>query len=208
MLPVDPARFGAFAAVMAVFAVTPGPANLFSIANGMQRGRVAALAGVAGMNAATVVWFAGAALGLGALALALPRLFQVLAIGGGLYVAWLGIKAVMQGLTGETGPARAAIRPGGSAFRDGFAVQIANPKALLFFTVVLPPFLDTSRPVVAQLALFAAVTISMDVAAMTAYGLGGAALAARMADERFRRGFSVAVGALLIAAAAMILARL
>ena len=38
---------------------------------------------------------------------------------------------------------------------------------------------------------------------MSAYGLGGAALARRMAEPRFRRGFQVVVGVLLITAAAL-----
>jgi hypothetical protein len=56
--------------------------------------------------------------------------------------------------------------------------------------------------------MFAAATIGLDVAATTAYGLGGAALSARMASARFRRGFGLAVGAVLVAAAALIVSRL
>lgn len=82
-------------------------------------------------------------------------------------------------------------------------MQIANPKAVLFFTAVLPPFLDPARPLPAQLAAFACATLALDVVAMSAYGLGGAALAARMAEPGFRRGFAVAVGLLLLAAALM-----
>ena len=53
-LPVDPDRYLAFLAVMAVMAATPGPANLFSVANGMARGPLAAFLGVLGMSAATL----------------------------------------------------------------------------------------------------------------------------------------------------------
>ncbi|MBQ1543326.1 LysE family translocator [Caulobacter sp. CCUG 60055] len=207
-LPVDPARYAAFLAVMAVMAVTPGPANLFAIATGMERGRGAALVGVAGMNAATLCWFAAAALGLGALIAAFPAAFRLLTVLGALYVAWLGIKALIAAARGVAGPGHAAgRRPGRSAFRDGFAVQIANPKALLFFTAVLPPFIDVARPAAPQLALFACGTIAMDVASMSAYGVGGAALSARMSEPRFARGFSAFVGVLLLAAAVLILTR-
>ena len=83
MLSVDPARYALFASVMAVFAVTPGPANLFAIATGMHAGPRAALLGVAGMNAATLVWFGAATLGLGALVVAFPAQFHLIAIAGG-----------------------------------------------------------------------------------------------------------------------------
>ncbi|MFZ5668184.1 MAG: LysE family translocator [Pseudomonadota bacterium] len=207
-LPVDPARYGAFLAAMSLMAIAPGPANLFAIATGMQRGRVQALVGVAGMNAATLVWFAGAALGLSALMTAFPSAFRLLAWLGAAYVAWLGVGSIRSALRGEGGPAaRPEVETRRSAFVDGFSVQIANPKALLFFSAVLPPFLDPGRPLGAQLPLFAAATIGMDLVAMSAYGLGGAALAHRMNEPGFRRGFALAVGVLLIGVALLIVLR-
>lgn len=206
-LPVDPHLYATFLGVMAVMAITPGPANVFSVANGVQRGRAGALAGVAGMNSATLVWFAAAALGLGALVVAFPEAFRLISIAGALYVAWLGLKA-LRGAFGEAPEtAHASIRLGRSAFVDGFMVQIANPKIVLFFSAVLPPFLDVNRPAAPQLALFALATIGMDVLSMSAYGLGGAALARRMTEPRFRRGFAVLTGLLLLAAAALIVSR-
>ena len=206
--PVDPARYSAFLAAMSMMAVAPGPANLFAIATGMQRGRGQVLIGVAGMNAATLVWFLCAALGLSALMAAFPGAFHLLAIGGALYVAWLGVSSIRAGLRGGGGPAdRPAVHGARSAFVDGFSVQIANPKALLFFTAVLPPFLDPARPLTGQLPFYALATMGMDVIAMTAYGLGGAALAGRMTEPGFRRGFAFVVGGLLIAVAALILSR-
>ena len=208
MLPVDPHLYVAFLGVMAVMAVTPGPANLFAVATGAERGRRAALVGVLGMNAATLVWFGAAALGLGVLVAAFPLAFKVVAVGGALYVAWLGVQAIRAALRPAHATHEVTVRRDRGAFMNGFMVQIANPKAILFFTAVLPPFLDVQRPVAPQLALFAAATIGMDVLAMSAYGLGGAALARRMSEPRFRRGFGVFVGLLLLAASVLIVSRL
>ncbi len=202
-LPIDPARYVAFLGVMAVMAATPGPANLFAIATGAQRGKAAALIGVVGMNCATLVWFAAAALGLGALILAFPQFFHLLAYGGAAYIAWLGIKSLMGAFQKDAEPGHETFKQGKSAFVDGFTVQNANPKAILFFTAVLPPFLDPSRPLPAQLAAFACATLTLDIAAMSAYGLGGAAIASRMSEARFRRGFSICVGILLLSAATL-----
>jgi len=208
VLPVDPHLYAAFLGVMAVMAATPGPANLFSVANGVKRGPAGALAGVLGMNAATLVWFGAAALGLGALVTAFPAAFRIVSIGGALYVAWLGVRALRGVFATAADPESATIRLGRSAILDGFMVQIANPKAVLFFTAVLPPFLDVNRPAAPQLALFALATIGMDVITMSAYGLGGAALARRMAEPRFRRGFGLLTGVLLLLAALLIVSRL
>lgn len=212
--PVDPHLYLAFLGVMAVLAMTPGPAILFAVATGVERGRRAALVGVAGMNAAMLVWFGAAALGLGAVIAAHPGLFGALTLAGAAYVAWLGVRSLAGALAARAGDNRleaAVAAPAGggarSAFRGGFAVQIANPKVLIFFAAVLPPFLDPARPLAPQLALFALGTLSLDVLFMSAYGLGGAVLAARMAQPRFRRAFSAGVGLLLLTVAALILLR-
>ena len=208
-LPVDPHRYLAFLAVMAVMAWTPGPANLFAVATGMQRGKRAALAGVAGLNSAMLLWFSAAALGLGTLIAAYPQLFRALAWGGGVYVVWLGLQSLRGALIaqGPAGPDHVRVRSGRSAFGEGLLVQLANPKALLFFVAVLPPFIDVARPAAPQLAMFACGTIGMDVIAMTAYGLGGAALSARLSRPGFRRAFGLGVALMLFLAAALIFLR-
>ncbi|WP_395945154.1 LysE family translocator [Brevundimonas sp.] len=207
-LPVDPHLYTTFLGVMAVMAITPGPANLFAVATGVEKGRASALIGVVGMNCATLVWFGAAALGLGALVKAFPQAFKIIAVLGALYVAWLGFKALRGAFSTAADPEKVVVRKGRSAFVDGFAVQIANPKAILFFTAVLPPFVDVNRPVASQMALFAVAAIGMDMMSMSAYALSGAALSRRMQQSRFRRGFGVFVGILLMAAAVLIVSRL
>lgn len=207
-LPVDPARYAAFLGTMAILAATPGPANLFAIANGMSRGRKAVLPAVAGMNTATVIWYLAAALGLGALALAFPQAVKALIVLGAVYLVWLAYMAVRSGFAEAGALGHAAVHTGRSAYWDSFLVQIANPKILLFFGAVLPPFLDFKRPLLAQFLLFAAATVGLDAIATTAYGFGGAALSRRMTEPRFRRGFGIAVAAVLLAAAGLIVSRL
>ena len=48
-LPVDPHLYLTFLGVMVVMAITPGPANLFAVAAGVERGRAPALIGVVGI---------------------------------------------------------------------------------------------------------------------------------------------------------------
>ncbi|RAK57356.1 LysE family translocator [Phenylobacterium deserti] len=205
--PVDPARYAAYLGVMAVMVAAPGPANLFSIANGARRGHAAVVLGMLGMNTASLVWIGGAALGLAALATTMPLAFRLLAWGGAAYVAWLGLQSLLSARHPDAPLAHGLKLGGRSAFADGFAVQISNPKAMLFITAVLPPFIDASRPLPGQLAVFGGTLIAMDAVSMTAYGFGGAALARRMNEPHFRRGFAIFTGVLLIAAAALIALR-
>lgn len=208
-LPVNLTLYVPFLGAMAMMAVSPGPANTFAIAVGMQRGKRQALLAVLGMNSANLIWFAGAALGLGALMAAFPAVFHWLAILGALYVAWLGLKSILSAF--RPAPDEDADAPevhrNRSAFVDGLYVQLTNPKVLLFFTGVLPPFLDRDLPMLTQMPVYAATAVVMDTLTMSAYGLSGAALAARMTEPRFRRGFSITIGCLLIGVAILILLR-
>ena len=157
--------------------------------------------------------FAAAALGLGALVLAFPQVFRVVAWVGAAYVAWLGIKSLIGAFRPKATPsqpdaATPVVHRRRSALIDGFMVQFANPKVVLFFSAVLPPFLDAARPMAPQMALFAVAGIGMDALSMSAYGLGGAAMARGMSRPAFQRGFSVVVGGLLLLASVLIVSRL
>jgi threonine/homoserine/homoserine lactone efflux protein len=202
--PVDPSRFVAFLGIMLAMAFAPGPANIFCMATGMQKGKRAALLGVAGLNSATLIWFFAAALGLGTLIRAFPYFFHYLAYAGSAYVFYLGIMSLRETFAKKLNPIVKIKISKRTPFHDGFIVQIANPKVLLFFTAVLPPFIDLSQPLTPQLLIFAFTTISADVTAMCGYGLGGSALGKRAEDSRFRRGFALAVGLLLLTAALLI----
>ena len=205
-LPVDPHLYFTFLGIMVVLVLTPGPAILFAVATGVQHGRRGVVMATAGMNAGNVVWFSLGALGLSALALAYPAAFGVL--------RWIGVGYILWLAAGKLWSARRLHRPdaprrrlGARPFRDGFLVQLSNPKALLFITAVLPPFIVASRPAAPQVLLFAAGSITLDAVAMLAYGFSGAAFATRMAQPRFAQLFSIVTGALLITAAVLIVTR-
>ncbi|MBY0447694.1 MAG: LysE family translocator [Hyphomonadaceae bacterium] len=204
---VDHTRFVAFLGVMAALAATPGPANVFAIATGVQRGPMAALRAVLGMNLATLAWFTLAALGLAALIQSFPAVFKIAAWLGGAYVAWLGLKALWSALQERPALHIEGTEASASALRQGFLVQFSNPKLVVFFSAVLPPFLDPARPLAPQLAVFAAVVVGMDVAAMSAYGLLGGGFAHRLTEGAAARWFSAGVGVLLLLAAYLILKR-
>jgi threonine/homoserine/homoserine lactone efflux protein len=189
-------------------AASPGPANLFALATGLEKGPRAGLIGVIGLNVGSFFWFLAAALGLGALMAAFPGVFGVLAIGGGLYLAWLGFKALRAALDPATkgvdmGSAKAANRP----FLDGFVVQATNPKALLMFTAYIPPFIEPSKPFVPQLAMFGGGIFVFDLIIMSLYALAGAALAVKFGQPRFARIFSGCIGAILMTTAVLVLVR-
>jgi primary-amine oxidase len=96
----------AFATTTTLMNVTPGPAVMQVVGHSMSNGWRPAQASILGIFAANGLYCALSVLGLGALILAAPSLFEVLKWCGVSYLAWLGVKAL-----------RAAVRPG-AAFMD------------------------------------------------------------------------------------------
>ncbi|MDR3440911.1 LysE family translocator [Telmatospirillum sp.] len=206
--PISTDKYMAFLAIMTAMAMMPGPAVLFAIAAGMKRGPRGAILATLGMNLAALVWFIGSALGLVVVASTAPWIFKIAGWLGVLYIAWLGIDALRGAFKKHVAAPRALKEPGISVFRDGFIVQVTNPKALLFFTAVLPPFVELNHPVWPQMGAFAIGLFCLDGFFMTSYGMLGAAFAHKMNEPAFRRGFGILVGTILLLVAAMMTQRL
>ena len=210
-LPVDPTRYYEFATAMFFMAIAPGPANLFFIRTGLSGSKTRVLAGVLGTNMASLVWFIASALGLQVLMLTFPIAFQIIAVLGGFYVGWLGFKTFTTALSVKnealdprfTAPLE--VKSNWTTLREGFTVQILNPKLVLMLTAVLTPFVDIHRPVPPQMVVFAATTIGMDVITMTAYGLGAVSLSRVLSEPRNKQRFDIAAGAILMVIACLII---
>ena len=139
--------------------VVPGPNNFMLMRLGMRRGRAAALAGGAGTVLSCLVWCALATLGLGALLKAAPWLYMVLRTGGGLYLVWFAI--ALWRAKPEAGAAEAALPKAGvgDAFWQGFAINMTNPKSVLFFASIFSAYVGPDTPSWVHWAAMADVTL-------------------------------------------------
>ena len=202
--PVDPTKYYAFLVAMALMAISPGPAIMFFVRTGLGGRASRVFAGVIGVNSATLLWFIASAFGLQILMNAFPLAFKVVAVAGGLYIVWLGLKTFRAALslkseTVDDNALKAApLRSDLATLREGFMVQMLNPKVLLFFSAVLPPFIDTTRPMPPQMAVFAATAVAMDATAMTTYGLGAVRLSQWLRQPRYKQRFDLGAGTILM----------
>ncbi len=198
---VDAAKLAVFAVASGMTSLVPGPSMLFVMGQAMWRGGRSGATALAGVQLGYIGWWLLAALGLGTLAAAFPLAFQGLAIGGALYLGWLGVQALRHAgaVAAETGePVR---QPSRRAFRDGVFVAMSNPKALIYIVALLPPFVDQREAVGPQLVVLAAVAMVIDVAIGALYIGAGSKLAAAMTRPALRRRLDIAVGTIFIAIA-------
>jgi len=134
-----------FAGAAMVLLLIPGPAVLYIVARSVAQGRKAGLVSVLGIHAATFIHVLAAALGLSVLLLSSALAFSIVKYAGAAYLIWLGLRKIF-------GPAETAGADGelpryshARLFRDGFVVNLLNPKTALFFFAFLPQFIEVGR---------------------------------------------------------------
>jgi threonine/homoserine/homoserine lactone efflux protein len=140
----DPTLWGLFVVASVVLLLTPGPAVLFIIARSAQQGRTAGLVSVLGIHLGTIVHILAAAVGLSALIVSSALAFAIVKYLGAAYLIWMGIRTLMAKDARPEMPVVPA-EPLHRAFRDGFVVNLFNPKTAIFFLAFLPQFVDPAR---------------------------------------------------------------
>src|SRR5262249_30222318 len=154
-----------------------------------------------GILSANAVYFTLSATSLGAVIVASYRLFFLIKWAGAAYLVYLGLasffgKSSILSLP-EAGNVFGSCR---RIFRDGFMLQAANPKALLFFTAILPQFIDAGHSVAFQILVLGISSIIVEFVILFVYGqLAGRALATAR-SPRFEKVTNRVAGSLLIGA--------
>lgn len=142
---VSPAHFAAFAALVFLMVVVPGPSVLFTISRALTVGRRDALLTVLGNAAGVYLQVVAVAFGLGVLVQGSATVFTIIKLAGAGYLVYLGVQAIRHRRK-LTGAFASAVRttPGRTlrVLRDGFVVGFANPKSIVFLAAVLPQFVD------------------------------------------------------------------
>ncbi|THD61490.1 LysE family translocator [Phenylobacterium sp.] len=137
--------------------VAPGPNNFMLMRFGMRHGRGIAEASGLGTTLGCIVWCALAALGMAALLAAAPWLEIGLRIAGGLYLLWfawtLWRAPPIAPEGAEAGSPPALSWP--AAFWQGFVVNMANPKSVLYFASIFSAYVGPHTPVWVKLAAVA-----------------------------------------------------
>jgi threonine/homoserine/homoserine lactone efflux protein len=140
----DPTLWGLFVVASVVLLLTPGPAVLFIVARSVEQGRAAGLVSVLGIHLGTIVHVTAAAIGLSALLVSSALAFAIVKYLGAAYLIWIGIRTLTAKEASPDAP-RIPAEPLRRVFRDGFVVNLFNPKTAIFFLAFLPQFVDPPR---------------------------------------------------------------
>lgn len=134
-----------FSAAALAFLTLPGPSVLYIVTQSVIHGRRGGIVGMLGVQAGGVVHVVAASLGLSAIIASSATAFAVVKYAGAAYLLWLGVSRLRGGDAAAprgAGPRATSHR---RLFRQGFVVNLLNPKTALFFLAALPPFVDPDR---------------------------------------------------------------
>jgi len=190
----------------AALSLSPGPAVMLVIAFGLTQGARRSLYATIGILAANSIYFALSATSLGALIAASPAFFTVVKWLGAAYLVHVGLSAIFgrpSPLTVSDPGARNGSRR--SIFLAGLMLQLANPKALVFFIAILPQFVDPRLPIGAQMLWLAAGSVIPEFFILLGYGLLAARARRLASDARFARWTDRVAGTLVLAVATLVL---
>ena len=141
---------------------------MFVVSRGVTLGRRAALATVVGNSLGAFCQGLLVVFGLGALVARSVAMYNVVKFVGALYLIWLGFQAFRHRRELST-ELDAASEPKGTRriVREGFVVGVTNPKIVVFFSAVLPQFVNRARGAITGqllvlLLVFAAVSVLSD----------------------------------------------
>lgn len=128
--------------VLTLGLLTPGPDFLVVVRNSVGATRIRGFATVLGITTGLAIQTSLVSLGVGALP---PRAIETVALAGAVFLAWLGLRTFFEREDGEARIKPASTRADArSGFAQGFACNLTNPKAFLFFVSVFAQALPSA----------------------------------------------------------------
>ncbi|EKN6006207.1 TPA: threonine export protein RhtC [Yersinia enterocolitica] len=145
------------ALVHLVALMSPGPDFFFVSQTAASRSRREAMMGVTGISLGIVVWAGVALMGLNLILQKMAWLHQIIMVGGGLYLCWMGWQLLKSARSkrGTSEPeVQVALPARGRTFLRGFLTNLSNPKAVIYFGSVFSLFVGDNVTAGARWGLF------------------------------------------------------
>ena len=200
---IAPQTFLLFLGAVMILLVTPGPNMAFVLTSGAAYGWRGGVAAAVGIGVVDLIFTLICAFGLAGLLSAYPDAFDAIRWGGAAYLIYLAVNCIRTAGLGKASGVIQAEPSRWAIFLRGLASNIANPKAILFFLVFIPQFIDAGNGSVfiqfVALGSALAVIGTLFHGSLGALGAAGAALAGQSAKTKRGLHYLQAAVFLLIA---------
>ena len=169
-------NFLLFFITLAPISMMPGINMTYAMSVGMSFGYKHSFFVMAGQLLAIAFVSFSCMLGVGAVLHHFEYAFKALNIIAGLYMLYLGVMLFFG--KGELSITNVSNLPSKKQmFINGLIVSVSNPKAWIFFSALLPTFLDKDDPFsLARMCVITVTLVFIEFLALNIYALGGAML--------------------------------
>ncbi|WP_179959332.1 LysE family translocator [Marinobacter changyiensis] len=198
---INTALLAAFIPTFVLVSLTPGMCMTLSMSLGMTIGVRRTFWMMAGELIGVGLVAVMAVVGVAAVMLSAPMVFTLFKWAGGLYLMWLGVELWRSRgklAIPETGASANVLARPLQLAAQGFFTAVANPKGWAFFMVLLPPFLDGSRPLAPQLSILVAAILVIELLSLILYAAGGKTLSKLLSNGRNVRLINRLAGTLMM----------
>lgn len=201
---MTPATWGTLLLAWIAALALPGP-DIFVLLRLGIRSRAAAVKAAFGIMAGNFLWITATVLGISALLRAFPVILPIIQIAGSIVLITIGVQSVRAGTSQlRTRQAAAIGEVSRRPFALGFVTNIANPKALIFFTALLSQFLPVGAPWGVSVLIIVVMWI-VGIAWFVIVALASSSRAFRAWFGRAAPWFDIVAGAVFVIVAGVIL---
>ncbi len=144
----------AIAVALALIVIVPGP-NVFVVMTTAVADRNHGIRAALGVSTGDMIWATGALIGLGALLANARPVFEVIRWAGVAYLLWYAVRLWRTPPTATSDVVAPSRRP----FLNGLLIDLANPKAAVFFTTLFASLLPSSFGVAFGIAVLGVVAV-------------------------------------------------
>ncbi|MBZ9937054.1 LysE family translocator [Mesorhizobium sp. BR1-1-16] len=143
----------AYLVAVVALTLTPGPDMTLFLGKAIGQSRLAGCAAFLGASTGLVIHTVLVAVGLSALLAASVTAFTILKVVGSLYLVYLAVQAIRHGSALSVG-GKGSSDPIGKVYLKGLAINLLNPKIIVFFVTFLPQFVSPGDPHAAGKLMF------------------------------------------------------
>ena len=143
---IDVNSYLVFLATVLLICLVPGTDMVYIVTNGISQGVKAGLLASVGMSVGMLVHTAAVVLGLAALVAASSTAYEILRFAGAAYLAYLGVKTLIDSRHGVDASVVAGVQlPLSTVFRRAVITNLLNPKIVVFYLAFLPQFVRSDQ---------------------------------------------------------------
>ena len=152
-----------FTLAAAVLTLVPGQDTMLVVRNVLRGGRGDGVITTFGICTGLFIHATLSALGVSIVLMRSATAFQVVKAAGACYLAWLGIRSLVEAVRGGHYPVKPEhelstdVASPQRCFAEGFLSNVLNPKTAVFYLAFLPQFIRPTDPVLQKSLLLASI---------------------------------------------------